>query len=105
MDNQGNSEHREYERFPFREDILLDGTNLCTSMDISEGGLYISAIQIFPKDSVLDVTIPFKGDKITVKARVQYCQPGIGIGIKFIELNAEQKSKINELIGSLKNSP
>ena len=101
MDTQDEHEQRKYERFPFREDILVDGAKLCTSMDISEGGLYISSIQCFDQDSVISVTIPFKGEKLTVKARVQYCQPGIGMGVKFIDLNDEQKAAIEQLIKSI----
>jgi hypothetical protein len=86
-----NSEQRKYERFPFREDILVDGTKMCTSMDISEGGLYISAIQIFEENSVIELTIPFRGDKLTIKARVKYIHPGIGMGVEFIDLSNEKK--------------
>jgi hypothetical protein len=73
-------------------------------MDICEGGLYISVIQAFENDSVIDVTIPVKGDMVTVKAQVQYCQPGIGIGIEFVEMDDRQKAVIKELIEGLKNS-
>ena len=92
MDNEGEKERRKCERFPFREDILIDGTRMSTSMDISEGGLYISAMQSYEKNSVIDVTIPFKGEKLTLKAQVRYCQPGIGMGVMFIDLNVEQRS-------------
>lgn len=102
--NQQYKEQRKYERILFREDILLDGTRRCTSMDICEGGLYISVIQAFENDSVIDVTIPVKGDMVTVKAQIQYCQPGIGIGIEFVEMDDRQKAVIKELIEGLKNS-
>jgi hypothetical protein len=97
-------EQRKYVRIPFREDILLDGTRRCTSMDICEGGLYISAIQIFEKDSIIDVTIPFKEGRLTVKAQVQYCQPGIGMGIQFLEMDDRQTAIIKKLIEGLKIS-
>ena len=73
-------------------------------MDICEGGLYISVIQAFENDSVIDVTIPVKGDMVTVKAQIQYCQPGIGIGIEFVEMDDRQKAVIKELIEGLKHS-
>ncbi|TFG47930.1 MAG: hypothetical protein E4H40_05560 [Candidatus Brocadiia bacterium] len=69
------------------------------------GGLYISVMQVFQEDSVIDVTIPVKGDMVTVKAQVQYCQPGIGMGIEFVEMDDRQKAVIKELIEGLKNSP
>jgi hypothetical protein len=93
-------ERRKCTRFPFREDIIIDGTSLCSSTDISEGGLYVSAIQHFDQNSIVDVTLPFKGQKITFKARVQYCQPGIGMGLMFVNLNSEQRAILKELLES-----
>ncbi len=101
MENSGNQERRKYTRYPFREDILIDGTRMCTCSDISEGGLYVSAIQHFEENGVIEVSIPFRDDKITVKAQVQYCEPGIGMGIMFVELNDDQKALLKELIGSI----
>lgn len=101
VNNQDNQEPRKHERLPFIEDILIDGTKSCTSTDISEGGLFISAIQCFEKNEVIEVAIPMKGEKITVKAEVKYCQPGIGVGIAFIDLNDELRAKIRELVESI----
>jgi hypothetical protein len=73
-------------------------------MDICEGGLYISAMQVFEKNSLIDIAIPFKGNKVTLKAQVQYCQPGIGMGIRFVDMSDNQKAAIRELIEGIKNS-
>ena len=105
MGNEDKKECRKYERFPFREDIQIDGTRMCTSMDISEIGLYISAMQSYEINSVIDVTIPFKGGKLTVKAQVRHCQPGIGMGVILVDLNAEQRANIKELIESITKKP
>jgi hypothetical protein len=102
--NQQYKEQRKYERFSFREDILIDGTKMCTSMDICEGGLYVSAMQVFEKNSLIDLAIPFKGTKVIFKAQVQYCQPGIGMGIRFVDMNDNQKAAIRELIEGIKKS-
>jgi CheY-like chemotaxis protein/Tfp pilus assembly protein PilZ len=101
MNNELKQELRKHERFPFREDILIDGTRMHTSMDISEGGLYISTIQTYGENDLINITLPFKGESLTVKAQVRYCQPGIGMGVMFIELNAEQRTKIRKLIESI----
>jgi hypothetical protein len=73
-------------------------------MDICEGGLYISAMQVFEKNSLIDIAIPFKGNKLTFKAQVQYCQPGIGMGIQFVDMSDNQKASVRELIEGIKNS-
>jgi len=101
MSDQGRKERRKYKRVPFREDIVIDGSKLCTSNDISEGGMYVSAISSFEEDNTIDVTIPYRGKKIEVKARVQYCQPGIGMGIMFVDLDDAQKSKLKDLIDTI----
>jgi len=93
-------ERRRFKRFPFREDIVVDGTKMCSTMDISEGGLYISTIQVYDKKDVIEITIPFQSDKVMVKARVQHCQPGIGIGVRFIDLDDKQTEKIKDIISS-----
>ena len=92
---------RKHKRVPFREDMLIDGQKSCSSTDISEGGLFVSAIQYFEQGDVIEVSIPIKGEKITVKAQVKYCQQGIGMGIMFVDLNDEQKAKLRELIESI----
>ena len=99
--NFDNVELRKFKRYPFREHILIDGVQRVTSTDISEEGLYISAIQYFEENSVIHISIPFKEKKITVKGQVKYSQAGVGIGIKFIDLNNEQRALIKALIKSI----
>ena len=99
--DQDNKGHRRHERFSFIEEILIDGINKCTSADISEGGIFISTIQRFEKNEVIELIIPIKAEKITVKAQVKYCQPGIGVGLAFIDLNDVLTAKIKELVESI----
>jgi len=61
-------------------------------------------MQVFEKNSLIDIAIPFKGGKVALKAQVQYCQPGIGIIIQFIDMNDTQQASIRELIEGIKNS-
>lgn len=103
MDDQGYKKQRRHKRYPFIEDVLIDGTKSCRSMDISEGGLFISAIQSFENGEVIDVAIPTNGEKIIVRAQVIYCQPGIGIGIAFIFSDKNLIIKIKELVDSVAN--
>jgi len=98
-------ERREHERIPFRQDITVDGVMKSTSVDISRGGLYVCTMQPFAENAEIDVTIPFKEETFTLKAKVQYSQLGIGMGVRFIDLNEEQKRKLEELIESLTIKP
>ena len=97
-------QQREYQRYPFQEDIVIDNYIPCMSNNIGENGLSVSTLQSFVKNSIITVNIPFQGDKITVRAKVRYCQRGIGMGIEFVDLSVEQEAKINLIIEHLKNS-
>jgi twitching motility two-component system response regulator PilH len=98
-------ERRRFERIPFREDIIIDGIMKCAAIDISEGGLYVCTVQHFEEQRVIDIELPLRGDTIRVKAQIQYCQPGIGIGVKFIDLDEGRKEKIRDFIGGGKSQP
>ncbi len=104
MDGEGR-ERRQFERIPFREEILVDGLMKCASVDISEGGLYICTMQPFEGNSMIDVSIPFKGEMVRVSALVQYSQVGIGMGVKFVDMDDGQRAKIKDLIDSLTTKP
>jgi len=104
MKDQRNPQQREYQRYPFQEDIVIDNAIPCMSNNIGENGLSVSTLQSFVKNSIISVNIPFHGDKITIRAKVKYCQIGIGMGVEFIDLSNEQETKINRIIEHLKNS-
>lgn len=89
---------RKSQRFPFREDIIIDGAKQCTCNDISEGGIFISLIHFFDEGEMINITIPFGKENITVKGQVKYCQHGIGIGVMFHDLNNDNKLKIKTLV-------
>jgi hypothetical protein len=68
-------------------------------MDISESGIY-GAAQYFAMGDIVDVTLPFKDRNITIKGQVQNCENGVGVGIKFIDLNDDGRAIIKQLIHS-----
>jgi hypothetical protein len=98
---QNGADRRKKERIPFREHILIDGIRPTTSIDISEGGIYLSSIQFFEENTIVDISIPFQDETIDVKGKVQFHQPGIGLGIMFIDLTEDQKAKIQKIISRL----
>jgi hypothetical protein len=101
MNIQDSKDLRKYKRLQFREHILVDGSKRCTSTDISEGGIFVSAIQYFEENSIVEISIPFNEATIHVKGQVQFYQAGIGIGIRFIELSDKQRAQIHELLKGL----
>jgi len=97
MKNQ-EADRRESRRLPFIEGVLIDDTNKGDSHDISEGGMFICIEHPYEPSSVIDVTIPVP---LRVKAVVKHHEPGIGIGVQFIDLNDNQKLLIKNLAESI----
>jgi CheY-like chemotaxis protein len=58
-------------------------------------------MQCYEHNSVIDVTIPCRGEKLTIRAQIKHGQQGIGMGLMFIDLNDEQKTQIKGLIQNI----
>jgi len=99
MDNQEKKERRKYKRYPFKEEILIDGIAKAYSLNICEAGIFLCTLYQLEKGSVINITI---ASKFTVKAEVKNYQPGIGMGIEFIDLNHDQEIMIKKLIEDIK---
>jgi CheY-like chemotaxis protein len=101
MNHGENSERREQSRFPLKGNILVDGKITFQCIDISEGGMYLYTGRSFEENRIVTVTLPIKGKPLTVKAQIKHNEPGIGIGLQFIELTDEQAKTIQKLIQHL----
>jgi len=99
MDNEEIIERRKYQRYPFKEEILIDGIAKAYSLNICEAGMFLCTPQSLEKGSVINITI---ASKFTVKAEVNNYQMGIGIGVEFIDLNHDQEIMIKKLIEDIK---
>jgi hypothetical protein len=95
MDNQEKKETRKYERYPFKEEILIDGIAKAYSLNICEAGMFVCTLHPPEKGKVINITI---ASKFTVQAQVKNFQSGIGMGIEFVGLNHDQKIMIKNLI-------
>lgn len=101
MDAEEKQEHRKQQRIPITGKLLVDIRKDFQCIDISEGGLYFSTGNIFAENSFFDVTIPFKNKKVTVKAQIRHFQPGVGVGIEFIDVSDSQRAVIKEIVESM----
>ncbi len=96
MDNP--KERRNFIRVPFAKDIVINNDITAKSIDLSEGGLYVYTDRLFEAGSMVDVTIPLNGEKLTLKAKIQHTQPSVGMGLKFVYSDDIQRDKIKNLI-------
>jgi len=92
---------RQYKRVRYVNEVeVVDvGTHRCS--DLSLGGMYLETVQSFPVGSV--VTVRFKlrhtdEHAIRVTARVLYIHEGMGVGLTFVDLNPQDREKIEKFI-------
>ena len=76
----------------------LSGTYEAKLEDISLGGCFINTTGLADLHEAmsLEVLLP-SGKWLTLKGQVATCQPGIGFGVAFSSLTAEQKQAVEEL--------
>ncbi len=94
-------ENRKLKRIPFTQQILINKSIMLNAIDISEGGLYVHTDRIFPSGDILDISLSMGSHKIDLKTRVQHCQEGIGMGLQFVELSAEQQTELKNFLTEL----
>lgn len=97
------SDNREKKRvLVWEENILINGVIQANALDISEKGMYIVTESDLPSGSVLDIAFKIHDTPIKVKAMVQHSQPGVGMGVKFIELTHDQLLFIRKYVDHVK---
>lgn len=68
--------------------------------DISTRGMFINTSRSFPEGAVLNVRfrLALTGAEVTTRCEVRYCHPGVGIGVEFIGISAEDVGAIEKEI-------
>jgi hypothetical protein len=95
MDKEEKIERRKYQRYPLKEEILIDGKAKAYSLNICEAGMFLCKFHPLEMGSVINITIT---SQLTVKAEVKNYQMGSGRGVEFIDLTYDQEIMIKKLI-------
>jgi len=101
IDNEEKKDRRQFRRFPLKEKVVINGLTQAYTLNVSESGMFIFTLYSAEAGSIINLTI---ASQCTVKAEVKNCQPGIGLGVQFVDLSLDQKAKIKHFIEQLKNA-
>ncbi len=97
------SDRRKRNRVYCSGDILINGEP-CKAIDVSDGGLYVytrGLCNSIKQRSMVEVTFPLRNNTdFTVKAIVKHKHTDVGMGLKFVDLDAEQKKILTKIIES-----
>jgi uncharacterized protein (TIGR02266 family) len=107
---QAAKEAREHKRLPFEVNVTsMSEHNFFAglSLNISEGGLFVSTHHRHPVGTQIELQLLFPGDDepVTVQTEVRWIRvhnegsdQGPGLGLKFVDLRPEVRSKINRFV-------
>jgi hypothetical protein len=99
-------ERRLHPRFPFIADArVLDpgsGISITTrTADLSFGGCYVDTINPLPLATPLEVKLTKWGRVFEAQAKVVYSAPGMGMGLKFVAVDEEQRKGLESWLEEL----
>jgi hypothetical protein len=88
-------------RVPFVQEVHVAGLGSARCLDLSVGGLFLETVNTFPVGKVLNLRFRLPGAgqlPIRVEARVVYEQPGLGNGVAFQRLSADDEAHIARFV-------
>jgi PilZ domain-containing protein len=94
LDKTLTDDRREHDRSRLILDVHFDGadaTGVASTRDISVGGLFMKTQAEIPVGKTLSLRIPLGGQYAVLKAEVVYSKPGLGVGVRFIDLPDEAR--------------
>lgn len=92
------ADDRRTRRAPVHKDVVINGVTKAEALDISIDGMYIYTQFSFIAGTIFELSFKIGEDAIKAMARVQHAQPNVGIGVKFVELSAENSARIKRYI-------
>lgn len=97
-------ERRLHDRSRLIVDVFFDGqdsTGVASTKDISLGGLYINTRAEIPDGGQLIVRIPMAKQEIVCSAEVVYRNPGLGLGVRFLDLSDDARAVLEQELGDV----
>jgi PilZ domain-containing protein len=96
-------DRRSSQRALFCNEVEVVGYGPRRSADLSAGGMFIETIAAFPRDTVLKLKFKLPDNEaapVVVQGRVLYVANGIGVGVEFMDLTAEDRARIERLLSA-----
>ena len=98
-DSYDDPERRRFDRSRLIVDVFFEGqdsTGIASATDISLGGLYMNTQAQVPEGARLMVRIPLGGREIICAAEVVYRNPGLGLGVRFIDMSDDARTLLEQ---------
>jgi hypothetical protein len=85
-------------------EIFQEGSDLrtwATFTDISMHGCYVEATATFPIGTDVRIKLQIQGIQVQSKGKIRVTYPSLGMGIAFVEMSEEDRSRLKELLRAI----
>jgi len=69
--------------------------------EISRKGCYVDVLNTLPVDTPMQLTISRDSGTFSTKGRIIYIQPGMGMGVAFVDIPADQLKILDSWLSEL----
>lgn len=90
--------NRKKRRVCLKKEVKINNIITAHILDISEGGMFIYTQAEFIPGAMLELVFTIVGKEIKAKGSVQHTKPGVGIGIKFINLSIDDFTHLKRFL-------
>lgn len=95
-------ERRTAKRVTYFAEAELEGVDVSRLSvrlaDLSATGAFIDVRNVYPVGTTANLRFTLLGQQISVRAEVRYSMPTFGMGVRFLELKAEDRGLIEAFI-------
>ena len=95
-------ERRNSRRVTFYCEAQLEGIDVSHAhvrlADLSVDGAFVDARTVLPPGALAQVRFTLLGQEVLARAEVRYSMPGMGMGLRFLELPAEARDLIARFV-------
>jgi hypothetical protein len=85
-------------RLHISADVFINRTVKAEGLDLSEDGMYLYTSKQYVAGSIVEVSLKLDNDEVDVQAKVVHSQPGIGLGVQFVDIKGETNKKIKNFL-------
>jgi len=105
----GAAERRQHARVTYFTEASLEGLDVarvpCRLSDLSAGGAFVDARTNLPTGARVQMRFRLADREISVVAEVRYMVPGIGMGVRFVDLTEPDLALIHSAVTHLTPPP
>jgi hypothetical protein len=82
--------------------VLINGAIGAEMLDLSTEGMYIYTNADFIPESIINLSFSLGAKRLNIYAKVRHMEPGIGIGVKFIDIDKDAAETIKNYIDKIR---